>query len=299
MYIQDIDLKLKDWAFAQRKGLPYDLKLLLSERRIRDWYSYWQGDVYVSFSGGLDSTILLHMVRKFCPDVEAVFCDTGLEYPELKQFVRKFDNVTILRPEISFREVIKKYGYPLISKETAAKIRKLRHGNLSERYRNYLLNGDERGKLGKLAEKWKFLLDAPFDTSEKCCDVMKKKPFKKFHKEGAPDLYPEELRDEIDAFNEILFHEVNNGVYKAGFSKTQEKYEEAYDALFARLDILEERLSTQRYLFGNKITDARCSILKCSGRDLTSLITRHISLRPSNVAFGLRQLSHNPQLSLG
>ena len=164
MYIQDIDLKLKDWAFAQRKGLPYDLKLLLSERRIRDWYSYWQGDVYVSFSGGLDSTILLHMVRKFCPDVEAVFCDTGLEYPELKQFVRKFDNVTILRPEISFRDVIKKYGYPLVSKETAAKIRKLRHGNLSERYRNYLLNGDERGKLGKLAEKWKFLLDAPFDT---------------------------------------------------------------------------------------------------------------------------------------
>ena len=80
--------------------------------------------------------------------------------------------------------------------------------------------------------------------------------FKKFHKEGAPDLYPEELRDEIDAFNEVLFHEVNNGVYKAGFSKTQEKYEEAYDALFARLDILEERLSTQRYLFGNQITDA-------------------------------------------
>lgn len=80
--------------------------------------------------------------------------------------------------------------------------------------------------------------------------------FKKFHKEGAPDLYPEELRDEIDAFNEVLFHEVNNGVYKAGFSKTQEKYEEAYDALFARLDRLEERLSTQRYLFGNQITDA-------------------------------------------
>lgn len=196
MYIQDIDLKLKDWAFAQRKGLPYDLKLLLSERRIRDWYSHWQGDVYISFSGGLDSTILLHMVRKFCPDVEAVFCDTGLEYPELKQFVKKFDNVTTLRPEISFRDVIKKYGYPLVSKETAAKIRKLRHGNLSERYRNYLLHGDERGKLGKLAEKWKFLLDAPFDTSEKCCDVMKKKPFKKFHKETGKYPYLGITQDE-------------------------------------------------------------------------------------------------------
>lgn len=182
MYIQDIDLKLKDWAFAQRKNLPYELKLLLSERRIRDWYEHYQGDVYVSFSGGLDSTVLLHMVRSFYPDVEAVFSDTGLEYPELKQFVKKFDNVTIIKPKKSFREVLKEYGYPVVSKETATKVRKLRHGNLSDRYRNYLLNGDERGKLGMLAKKWRILLDAPFETSEQCCDVMKKNPFREYHK---------------------------------------------------------------------------------------------------------------------
>lgn len=52
MYIKDIDLQLKDWAFAQRKGLPYELKLRLSEKRIIDWYEYYQGCVYVSFSGG-------------------------------------------------------------------------------------------------------------------------------------------------------------------------------------------------------------------------------------------------------
>lgn len=80
--------------------------------------------------------------------------------------------------------------------------------------------------------------------------------FKAFHKEGAPNLYPEELRDEIDAFNDLLFHEVNNGVYKAGFARSQTAYEEAYDILFARLDQLEERLSQQRYLFGNQLTDA-------------------------------------------
>lgn len=184
MYIQDIDLKLKDWGFAQRKNLPYELKLLLSERRIREWYEYYQGDVYVSFSGGLDSAVLLHMVRSFYPDVEAVFSDTGLEYPELKQFVKKFDNVTIIKPKKSFREVLKEYGYPVVSKETAAKVRKLRHGNLSDRYRNYLLNGDERGKLGMLAKKWRILLDAPFETSEQCCDIMKKKPFKEYHKKS-------------------------------------------------------------------------------------------------------------------
>lgn len=184
MYIQDIDLKLKDWAFSQRKNLPYELKLQLAKKRIEDWYEYWNGDVYVSFSGGLDSTVLLHLVRNYLySDIPAVFSDTGLEYPELREFVSTFDDVTIIKPDKSFRQVINEYGYPLISKETAQKIRKLRHGNLSERYRNYLLHGDERGSLGKLAEKWKFLIDAPFDISEKCCDVMKKKPFKIYHKE--------------------------------------------------------------------------------------------------------------------
>jgi putative glutathione S-transferase len=77
-----------------------------------------------------------------------------------------------------------------------------------------------------------------------------------FHKPDAPDLYPAELRQEIDALNEVLFHEVNNAVYKAGFAETQVEYEKAYDLLFARLDALEERLSKQRYLFGNRITDS-------------------------------------------
>jgi putative glutathione S-transferase len=77
-----------------------------------------------------------------------------------------------------------------------------------------------------------------------------------FHKPDAPDLYPEALRQDIDALNETLFQEVNNGVYKAGFAETQAEYEKAYDLLFTRLDCLEERLSTSRYLFGDRITDS-------------------------------------------
>ncbi|SKA01520.1 putative glutathione S-transferase [Pilibacter termitis] len=80
--------------------------------------------------------------------------------------------------------------------------------------------------------------------------------FQKFHKKNAPDLYPRHLRKEIDAFNEILFHDVNNGVYKAGFARSQEAYEKAYDTLFERLDELEERLGSSRYLFGDEITDS-------------------------------------------
>ncbi len=80
--------------------------------------------------------------------------------------------------------------------------------------------------------------------------------FKPFHKKNAPDLYPEGLRQEIDTFNDELFNELNNGVYKAGFAHTQAAYEKAYAGVFAQLDKLEKRLANQRFLFGNKITDA-------------------------------------------
>lgn len=77
-----------------------------------------------------------------------------------------------------------------------------------------------------------------------------------YHKDNAPDLYPEHLRDEIDALNEVIFHEVNNGVYKCGFAQSQEAYEKAYDALFDRLDNLEQRLSGRRFLHGDFITES-------------------------------------------
>ena len=101
------------------QSLPLERKVLITQSRILEWYNYWNGQVYVSFSGGKDSTVLLHIVRNLFPDVEAVFVDTGLEYPELRAFVKTFDNVTCLKPKMNFRQVIDTYGYPLISKEVA------------------------------------------------------------------------------------------------------------------------------------------------------------------------------------
>ncbi len=77
-----------------------------------------------------------------------------------------------------------------------------------------------------------------------------------FHRDGAPDLYPEDRRDEIEEVARLVFEDVNNGVYKCGFAGSQEAYDEAYDALFARLDWLEDRLSSQRYLVGDTLTEA-------------------------------------------
>ncbi len=80
--------------------------------------------------------------------------------------------------------------------------------------------------------------------------------WKSLHREGAPDLYPEALRGEIDEVADLVFRDVNNGVYRCGFAGSQESYQRAYDRLFGRLDALTERLSTQRYLVGDTITEA-------------------------------------------
>src|SRR5205823_1271052 len=80
--------------------------------------------------------------------------------------------------------------------------------------------------------------------------------FTAYHRPGAPDLYPLHLRPEVDAIDELIYHDVNNGVYKAGFATTQAAYEEAFDALFARLDWLEDRLTRRRFLVGTQITEA-------------------------------------------
>lgn len=80
--------------------------------------------------------------------------------------------------------------------------------------------------------------------------------WKPFHKDGAPDLYPVDLRPQIDALNDVIFRDVNNGVYQAGFARSQEAYDEAFDRVFARLDELEERLRGRRFLFGDRLTES-------------------------------------------
>lgn len=80
--------------------------------------------------------------------------------------------------------------------------------------------------------------------------------WREHHREGAPDLYPEALRDEMDDVMKRVYTEVNNGVYRCGFAGSQEAYESAYDRLFAALDWLEERLTDRRFLMGEQITEA-------------------------------------------
>ena len=222
----------------QMQSMPLHWKVPMSKDRIKWWFEAWTkygiynydtketryvtakdepkvdnnenietaetGQVYVSFSGGKDSTVLADLSAQVCQmygwDLYLVFVNTGLEYPEIQQFVKFFAqwlrdkygitvHLEILRPKMRFDEVIKQYGYPVISKEVSecvsqAKINLKNDNHYS--YRMKKLRGeliDEHGNpsLFNIA-KYKPLLYTSFNSSHKCCDVMKKKPVKEYEK---------------------------------------------------------------------------------------------------------------------
>lgn len=112
--------ELRQW-----QALPLNVKVRMTASRIRGWVNeFGEEGVYISFSGGKDSTVLLDIVRNVCKydRVPAVFVDVPTQFPELKQFAQTFDNVTILKPKISFMQVCEKYGFPLISKEVSGAV---------------------------------------------------------------------------------------------------------------------------------------------------------------------------------
>ncbi len=108
------------WELRQMQALPLESKIMMTKHRIQTWVDEFGVDgVYVSFSGGKDSTVLLDIARQMFPDMKAMFVDVPTQYPELKEFALTFDNVDILKPKISFAQVCEKYGFPMISKEVA------------------------------------------------------------------------------------------------------------------------------------------------------------------------------------
>lgn len=203
----------------QYQAMPLPVKVAMTKTRIRAWVNEYGSDgVYVSFSGGKDSTVLLHIVRELYPDIPGVFVDTGLEYPEIREFVKTFDNIVWLRPKMNFRQVIEKYGYPFISKEISHKIgesqkwceknnikypysvnvpkldKKLLSGRLASLCGFFEKDWGRKKKTGEFndedisapflqSRKWLFAIDAPFHMSHKCCSIMKKAPMLKYHKE--------------------------------------------------------------------------------------------------------------------
>lgn len=226
---------LKNW-----QSFSLETKIIMTKQRIKEWYQSWKkyeiyntetgktrfitsssepvlkenecidsaidGQVYVSFSGGKDSTVLKHIVDSMYDDVPALFVNTGLEYPEIQKFAMSQPNVITVRPEMRFDEVIKKYGYPVIGKRQADAIelgkKNIKKNKYSIRLRYLGILPDEANEMGlKLPNpemlaryektvigskfnipNYKYLLNSDFLVSAKCCDVMKKSPAFEYQK---------------------------------------------------------------------------------------------------------------------
>lgn len=182
--------------------LPLEQKIIVTQSRILEWHEAFQGKVYISFSGGKDSTVLLDIARKICPDIPAVFVDTGLEYPEIRAFALQQENVQRVFPRYGhagkrngkhhterfmFQDVLSIYGYPLISKEVSHSICGARNGYNAGRFNFAIMKmtGNGVNADGPFDQtKWLPVMELPIMISDNCCLAMKKRPSKKFAKES-------------------------------------------------------------------------------------------------------------------
>ena len=168
--------------------LSLEEKIKMTKQKIKDFYEAMNGKVYISLSGGKDSTVLLHLVRSIYPDIKAVWVNTTNEDTDIIKFVKTIDNVDTVLPKMNFAKVVEKYGFPLVSKLVARQIKDLKNPTpANAKTRNLWLTGfsgtGKENNRKKLSEKWKFLIDEPFDITSKCCDILKKEPLVRYEKQ--------------------------------------------------------------------------------------------------------------------
>jgi len=178
-------IKAEELHIMQKWSL--EQKIDHSINAIKQFYNFTNGKIVVMFSGGKDSTVLLHLVRQIYPNVKGVFVNTTNEFTEILQFVKTLDNIDTIRPKMTFLDTVRNFGFPIVSKKVAKAIGYIKYPTeKTKNVRNLVLTGiNSKGqscKSFKLAKKWYFLKDEEFDLTSKCCDILKHKPFKDYQK---------------------------------------------------------------------------------------------------------------------
>ena len=175
------------------QALPLERKIQISQTRILEWIlKNGKDHVVVNFSGGKDSTVLLDLVRRIEPNIPAIFSNTGLEFPEVREFALSKPNVVVVKPELSFQKVLETIGYPLIGKDISVHIEASRRNDAGRSLKSKLRflgrstfigrDGNEY-KSWYDCEKWLPLLQLPIMISTKCCAIIKEKPINAYQKE--------------------------------------------------------------------------------------------------------------------
>ena len=176
-------MKLERWQLEQRQSIPLDQKIIKTKNKIREFYDKFNGKVYVSYSGGKDSEVMLDLIKSIYPNINVVFIDTGTELDTREHAIKKAN--VILKPKKSMLEIWNKYGIPFPSKIQANFIYKVKHTK-SDYLRSRLMTGimkDGSKTIFKVAEKWKSLIDSDIEVSDKCCDALKKEPIRIYKKQ--------------------------------------------------------------------------------------------------------------------
>lgn len=175
-----------------------DEKIDHSLSMIEIFYLREHGNCYISFSGGKDSTVLKYLIEHEYParggrllqNIPSVFSDTGLEYPEIRKFAMRQENVVSVRPKMNFLEVLRHYGYPLISKAVSNAIVNAKRTPGGSRWKR--MHGEYRRNDGGRSQfdysKWLPLMDLPIKISDECCGAMKKRPMQTYQR--ATGRYP-------------------------------------------------------------------------------------------------------------
>jgi len=194
-----IDFKHTPEDLKTLQSYTLERKITITQVRVTEWYMRHDNNVYVSFSGGKDSTVLADIVAKICQQndwkLRLVYCDTGLEYPEIKNFVRMFKGwlretyqieveLNIVKPTKRFYEVVKEYGYPIISKYISGLIHRARKPNPPRSVVHAMNNGYDKQCFN--IGKWVYLMEAPFQISDTCCSYLKKNPLNYGYRYGYP-----------------------------------------------------------------------------------------------------------------